>query len=489
MLTPMPEANTYRPRTMPYAHQREAARRLAAAPVFALLMAMRTGKSKSLIDDWGARAAAGGISGLLIAAPAGVYMTWYKQFEDHLGEPLNSGRTLVQHWASGAGAARARALEAFLATKGRPRVLLVNTEAFSTVARARELCHEFLGQGPAMMVVDESTSIKGNSERTEQVLRLGAKAAVRRILTGLVTPKSPLDLFYQFYFLDPKILGFNSFFSFRRRYAVLQPMYFGGRTVQVVAGYRNQEELRDRIAPYSYRVQLENCYDVPAKLYLQREVELTPEQKRLYKEIKENATAQLETGEWVSATAVIVQIIRLHQILCGHIKNDETSAITPVPSNRIKSLVELLREHDGKAIVWCSYDYDVRAVSAVLAREFGEGSVARFWGGNRAEREGEEYRFLNDPGCLHMVATAAAGGRGRTWTVANLVVYYSNTHDLEHRSQSEERAQGVGKADRVTYVDLIAPGTVDEKIVRALRKKIDLAAAITGDGWRAWLID
>jgi SNF2 family DNA or RNA helicase len=114
--------------------------------------------------------------------------------------------------------------------------------------------------------------------------------------------------------------------------------------------------------------------------------------------------------------------------------------------------------------------------------------VARFWGGNRDTREDEERRFLNDPQCQYMVATAAAGGRGRTWTVADLVVYYSNTADLEHRSQSEERAQGVDKVNSVLYVDLIAPGTVDEKMLSTLRRKINMAAAITSDTWREWVI-
>jgi hypothetical protein len=87
-----------------------------------------------------------------------------------------------------------------------------------------------------------------------------------------------------------------------------------------------------------------------------------------------------------------------------------------------------------------------------------------------------------------MVATAAAGGRGRTWSVADLTVYHSNTHNLEHRSQSEERVKGIGKESRALYVDLVSPGTVDEKILMSLKNKINLASILTGDEWRKWVV-
>ena len=144
--------------------------------------------------------------------------------------------------------------------------------------------------------------------------------------------------------------------------------------------------------------------------------------------------------------------------------------------------------------MWCSYDADIQKVAKALEKKYGAGrpneftAVARFWGGNRNSREDEEKKFLNDPRCRFMVATAAAGGRGRTWTVADLVVYYSNTDDLEHRSQSEERPQGVGKTKSVLYADLRVPGTVDDRIVANLRKKINMAASINGDNWREWLV-
>ena len=191
--------------------------------------------------------------------------------------------------------------------------------------------------------------------------------------------------------------------------------------------------------------------------------------------------------DYVTASQVIVQLLRMHQVLCGHVGTEDGRTIE-IPEKRTAELLDLLEEHDGKSIIWCSYDLDVRKVSEAIAKHFKTKKVARFWGGNRASREDEEKMFLNDPECRHIVATAAAGGRGRTWTVADLVVYYSNSPDLEHRSQSEERAQGVDKIKSVAYVDLIARGTVDERMIKALRNKISMAATITGDNYKEWLI-
>ena len=479
---------TYTPPLKPWPHQAEALRRLEGQENFALLMAMRTGKTKTLLDDYGRLEAAGEVTNLLVIAPGGVYRTWRGAAEEHLSSDL-AKRALIGIWTSGAGKQQQYIFDAFMAATNRPRILLLNVEALSSVKRAREACLQFMEQGPTMVAADESTMLKNPSaKRTKFLIKeVAGRAKFRRILSGLPSPKSPLDLYSQFEFLDWNILGFKSFYAFRARYAVIQRTWFGGRNVPLVVGYQNIDELHKKIASSSYRVMLEDCYDLPPKIYTRREVALTSEQTRLYKEMKLFSTAKISEMEHVTATIVIAQILRLHQILCGHV-TDENGKRHLIPELRTKALLELLAEYDGKAIIWCSYDWNVQKVSAELKREYGQNAVARFWGGNARSREEEEQRFLHDPECLYMVATAAAGGRGRTWTVAGLVIYYSNTNDLEHRAQSEERAQGINKNESVEYVDLVAPGTVDETIIKALRKKIDLSSAITGDNYKEWLI-
>lgn len=309
----------------------------------------------------------------------------------------------------------------------------------------------------------------------------------RRILSGLPTPRSPLDLFAQFWFLDPTILGFSNYRNFRARHAIMKKILVGKRYIDIVVGYRDVEDLQAKIAPWSYRKLLKDCYDMPPPEYSFREIELTSDQRRMYAELKARATTMLESGEHITATEVIVQMLRLHQLCCGHVV-DEEGNVHDIPSNRLSGLLDLLREYDGKAVIWCSYRRDVKAIAEALRAELGVEAVACFWGGNRDTREDDSHRFETDPACTRMVATPGAGGRGRTWSVAGLLVYYSNTDNLEHRDQSEERASAYGKTDPVIVVDMIARGTVEEKIVASLRNKIDMAAAITGDSWREWLV-
>lgn len=477
----------YTPPYKPFAHQAEALRKMQGREAFALLMDMRTGKTKTLLDDFGSLELEGKVQNLLVLAPGGVYETWKEACEEHLSQDLIN-RIAIHLWKSGNGKGNKYARSIFIKSN-QPRILIMNIEALSAVKEARTMAEGFLKQGPSMLAVDESTIIKNHSaKRTKFVnLTLAQHAAYRRILSGLPTPRSPLDLYAQFHFLDWRILNFKSYFAFRNRYAIIQRVRFGGREVPLIKGYRDTDDLYSRIAPHSHRVLLEECYDLPPKHYTVREVKMTKEQERLYSEMKEFATTKIANEKHVTATIVIAQITRLHQILCGHAV-DEQGTMHEIPENRTSELVELLVDYNGKAIVWCSYDADVRKVSEALEKEFGKGSVAKFWGGNNGTREIEEKLFLHDDACRFMVATAAAGGRGRTWTVAHLVVYYSNTPNLEHRSQSEERAQAIGKKDIVTYVDLLVRGTVEEKFIKNLRDKIDIASAIMGDGYREWLI-
>jgi len=479
---------TYTPPYKPYAKQQEALDKMDGQEAFALFMAMRTGKTKTLLDDFGRMELRGDAKNLFVIAPGGVYKTWVGACQEHLSADLRQ-RAIIGLWESGSGATKRRDFREFMNETGRPRILLMNVEALSSVKDARDAAIAFSGAAACDTAIDESTIIKNPaSARTKFInQKLAPLAKYRRILCGLPTPRDPLDIYAQMEFLNWRILGHRSFYSFRARYAVMWQANFNGRSIPVVKGYRDLDDLQARLEPYSYRCLLEDCYDVPPKVYVRREVALTPEQKRIYSEMRDFATAKLAAESYVTATVVIAQMSRLHQILCGH-TTDEEGRFQEIPENRTSSLLELLAEFDGKAIIWCAYGYDVEKVAAALRKEYGDDSVACFWGGNAKTREGDETRFKGDPACRWMVATAAAGGRGRTWLGASLIVYYSNTEDLEHRSQSEERAQGVGKTDFVTYVDLVAPGTVDDRRIFALRNKIDLAATVTGDNYKEWLI-
>jgi SNF2 family DNA or RNA helicase len=470
----------YQPLMKARDYQEEASRLMKGREAFALLMAMRTGKTKVALDDFGSLEAEGKASDLIVIAPAGVYRTWLEQVKDHVSLDLQA-RLLKHVWQAG----KAKAAVGFLAASGRPRILLMNVEALSRPGDARKIALEFTRQNRAMIVVDESTVIKNpQAKRTKFInTELAPLSSYRRILSGLCTPRSPLDLFSQFEFLDWNILGFRSYYAFRARYAIMRNEFFGGRRVMIVSGYRDVEELHALIEPYSFRVPFRP--NIPPT-YSIRDVKLSEEQEKAYKELKEYATTKLSNGSHVTSTIVISQMLRLHQILCGHVK-DEQGEEHLINEHRTEELIDLLEEYQGKAVIWCSYDTDIRKVSEALKEHF-KVNVARFWGGNMNTREDEEKEFKTRDDTPYMVATPDAGGRGRTWDCADLVIYYSSKNNLEHRDQSEQRVQGVDKKRPVDYVDLIVPNTVEMKFLEALRNKIDMAGVINGDNYREWLI-
>lgn len=483
---------TYVPRLKPRAHQVEALEKMRDKSAFALLMEMGTGKSKVIVDEWGASEA----EDLLIVAPAGAYRNWWRYDENDQGEFYKHApealaeETCVQPWISGAGKNHKAAIEEMLAYEGR-RVFVVNVEALSSVKAAREACEEFLRprRRECFMVVDESTTIKGHSTaRTKTCFQLGERADVRRILTGLVAPRDPLDLWAQFNFLDWRILGSRSFYGFRARHAVMRPFLIGGRTVKLVVGFRDVDRLQEKIAPWSYRKTKAECLDLPPVTDLRRDVEMTDEQRRVYKELARNATAELDGGSHVTATVVIAQLLRLDQVLAGHVV-DEEGREHDIPENRTRAVLDLLGEHSGKAIIWTAWDPSLRKLKAAIEREFGSESVACFWGGNRSTRGEDEARFKSDPRCRFMVATPGAGGMGNTWVVADLAINHSYTWDLEDWEQSRARNHRDGSTSSVTYVSLVTPGTNDERKLANLQAKRTVAAVIQGDsdvrGWFA----
>ena len=262
---------------------------------------------------------------------------------------------------------------------------------------------------------------------------------------------------------------------------------FGGRRVQLVHSYQRLDELADILKGFSYRVLKEDCLDLPDKIYIKREVELSKEQKDAYATMKSAALALLK-GKMATAPHVLTQMMRLHQITCGHLRNDD-GTITEIKNNRLKELVNLLEEVEGKVIIWANYVYDIENIVKVISDEFGEDSIVQYYGAIPAEQRQENIKKFQDPDskARFFIGNPQTGGYGITLTCANTVVYYSNGYDLEKRLQSEDRAHRIGQHKTEKYVDLIAEKTVDEKIIKALRKKINIASEIMGDTVQDWI--
>lgn len=486
-------------KTKPYDHQKEALRRsgiIERKPrrAFAWLMEMGTGKSKVDCDEAALMYALGLIDIWIIAAPKGVYNNWVKEggeLETHMAVPY----TAVKWEAGGGNATRKRALERLVKPTNSLRILVINIESMSSGVKAYKYVEALIksaglnadGERKVKMSVDEATKIKNpESKRTENWINLGAPCAFRRTLTGSPITKNPLDAYGQFTFLDPKILGHNSWYSFRARYAIMQEQHFGTRKAKVVIGFRNQTELGQRIADNSYRVLKEECLDLPPKVYQMREVEMTDEQMSVYLQMKEQAFAQFEGG-FATAQNAIGILLRLQQIVCGHVKDAEGN-VHRLPTNRIDALLETIEETDSDCIIWSRYREDIDRIVEAVRKEYGEDSIAQYHGGNTRTRDYEAHQFLNEKSCRFIVSTQQSGGYGNTWLNGRQTIYYSNSEDLEHRLQSEDRPHRAGQTGTCWYTDLVTPGTIQEKLIKTLRAKMDIASTILGDDPREWLI-
>lgn len=468
-----------------YPHQIEALEIMKTEDVFALLCDMGTGKTRIIIEDWMRRPDLN----LFVIAPNSVYRNWVGEIE----KTTPKGFANVAYWSSGRKLPpQRRALKDIVYPRYKSnarRVLLMNVEALSNVKDAKRIASEFITSGECMLVIDESTRIKNpTSARTREVLSLGRRCKIKRIMSGLVAPRSPLDVFSQFEFLDWRILGCRNFYSFRAKYAVLRKMSFGGKSIVTVVGYRNIEDLQERISSKSYRVLKEDCLNLPPKIYSERTVELSREQDYAYAELKRQTTTQLSSGEFVSTNSAIGLLQRLHQLTYGHVRDDQGVVRRISAQPREKVLMQTLDECEGKAIIWACFRPTIVRLCELIKSEYGPESVVEFWGDTSPdERELSKQRFQEDPYCRFLVGNPASGGIGITLTAAKSVIYYANSFDLEQRLQSEDRAHRIGQTDSVNYIDLVAKGTIDEKILNALKDKINLAATLTGEQVRQWV--
>ena len=474
----------YKFKTKPYAHQLTALEKSWNKENFAYFMEMGTGKTKVLIDNLAMLYDKGKVDGALIIAPKGVIGTWYKQeIPNHLPDHIENVSVM---WQSLITKKQKNNLDALFKLEEKLHILIMNVEALST-SKGTEFAARFLNSHKTLMAIDESTTIKNSSaKRTKNILALSKYAKYRRIMTGSPVTKNPLDLYSQCEFLSPWLLNFQSFYAFRNRYAEMKTIHARGRSIQVVHKFQNIGELSDKLKGFSYRVLKEDCLDLPDKIYIKRNIALTSEQLKLYQQMKTMALAVLN-GKQVTSVTVLTQLMRLHQITCGHFTADDGSTQL-VKSNRITELMDVLEEVEGKAIIWANYQHDITNIIKAIVEEYGEESIVDYYGLTPQENRQENIQqFQNNPKCRFLIGTPQTGGYGITLTAANTVIYYSNGYDLEKRLQSEDRAHRIGQKKTVTYVDLICEDTVDEKIVKALRDKINIASEVLGEELKDWI--
>ena len=472
----VPENDDYMFETKPFEHQRRAFYMSRDKDNFALLMEQGTGKTKIIIDTAAYLYAKSKITALVIIAPNGVHRNWLRnEIPFHL--PEWCPRKTIYYSAS----MKKKDMEEWAGVQKSSdslKVFSFNVEGFVS-KKAQNLISKIMISENVLLVVDESSRIKRpGAKRTKFITQIGKQAKYRRILTGTPVTKGPEDVYSQFKFLDPYILGYESFYSFRARYCVM-----GGFENRQIIAYNNIDELTKNIEGHSYRVLKKDCLDLPDKIYQRAYVELSEAQRRLYNTMKDDWVADHQE-DTIEAPEAITRLLRLQQITCGWFPSE-----TPVPIDeknpRLELLKELLSDIDGKVIIWARFRADLKAIED----ELGKLAVAYHGGVSNDARANAVDSFQNDPKIKYFVGQPQSGGIGLTLTAASYAIYYSNSFDLEVRLQSEDRCHRIGTTNNVTYIDIEANKTIDKKIIKALRDKKSLADMVTKDPMSIFMED
>lgn len=480
-------------------HQLRALREMSGRTGFALFMEQGTGKTWTLLADAERLYASGKIDAVLVIAPNGVHTNWVRrEIPTHM-----DANVIARYWRSGAGKRHRAQLEELLRPRGEGeapplRILAINIDAIAT-KDGLDFALRFLNATRALIIIDESARIKNlDARRTKIALGLRKHAVAARIASGLPITNSPLDIFAQMEFLESGLLGTASFRAFAAEYAELlqrgDPMF--DRLVQrnpnsaramIVARdengaprWRNLERLQKLIAPHSFRVLKRDCLDLPDKIYKQHYFDLAPKQRAAYELMEQEFRIQLEDGS-VEPVAELAGLMKLQQITSGFVIVPGRDAPMYIEDDnpRLKALIDLVEDIDGKFIVWARFREELRAIARALTAAGVK--VVEYHGGiGSAARELAVDEFQSGS-ARAFVGQQHAGGIGLTLTAAENVIYYSNDFDLDHRKQSEDRAHRIGTVRNVVYTDLVATETVDEPIAKALQRKERLAAQILGD--------
>ena len=469
-------------KTNPYKHQRDALQESANKTQWAYFMEMGTGKTKVTIDNFSYLYLLNKINTVLIIAPKSVYTVWESEILLHMPNEI---KHKIYKWNID----KPKDLTKLNDHEGL-KIFLINVEALST-KRGLDGCINYLTKNKLNFVVlDESTTIKNRTaKRTKNILKLRILSARRRILTGSPITKSPLDLYTQCAFLSPDLLGFNSYLTFRNRYAEMGDIPVGsGRWISIPKYYKRLDELEEKLKTFSTRIRKDECLDLKPKVRQKRYIELEGESQRVYERLRQSALAIVEDST-ISFSNKLTEIIKLHQVCNGFTKDDEGKMLV-LHDQKVKALHEVIEETDGKIIVWANYLWNIHEIIHSLKSKYGADSTVSIFGEVSVEdRKKAVDLFQNDSKVRFFVGNPTTGGFGLTLTACNTVIYFSNNYNLEVRMQSEDRAHRMGQKGTVVYIDIVARNTLDEAIMKSLINKGQIAAKTLGEeDLRSWLL-
>lgn len=446
----------------------------------AMFARMGTGKSFVTVHLTCARWKAGQIDSMVVICPSTLRKTWEKEFAKYATIPYE----ICYHET------RSAKCDAFRDSrpKDKLQVLLVSVEGLGVSEGYYDSACGFYPGRRVFSVVDESSRIKNpDAKRTLRTAELGSVSRYRLILNGTPIALGIQDLYSQYEFLDPNIIGMGDYWAFKTRYIVM-----GGYENRQVIGVQNADELMKAVIPYTCEVGKE-VLNLPPKVYMERSITITTEQKKLLRIAVKGADKD-PNAPMIKCENTLEKMLRCRQIVGGWLPRAVPSkkvidgiecevvdtVLEPLKENpKFQSLIELIEDNfvGSKFIVWSSFVHEIEAIHDKLSTIYGTKSVECYYGKTDQDaRSVIEDRYCNDPSFRFFIGNTSAGGLGLTLISGenDVMVYYSGTNAYIERAQSEDRAHRIGQKNSVTVVDLVAEGTVDDIIVASIKSKMDI---------------
>lgn len=432
----------------------------------ALLADMGTGKSMMTIAITGTLEADKGVKKMLVVCPKSIVGVWedeFRKFADYryaltvLDGTMEKKRSAFNYMQGAA-----------------LQIIVVNYES------CWRLETEITKWKPDLIVCDESSKIKTPSASQSKALhRLGRQSKYNIILTGTPITGSPLDIFSQYKFLDDSIFG-TSFYLFRNRYAIL-----GGYQNRMIVGYRHLDELVEKVHSIAFRIKIEDAVDLPPFIDETRAITLEPKAQSLYRMLEQDCYAELANGE-VTARNVLTQLLRLAQCTGGFIRDDikdEAQQVSGAKLDALEDIIDTCLDEEKKVVVFARFVPEIEAIAAMLKKK--KVGYAQIYGAT-TDRADQVKKFQEDPEVKVFIGQLQTTGMGLTLTAANVAVFYSLDFSYANYEQSRARIHRIGQKQKCLYIHLVGKGTVDEKILNALKHKGDIAKIMVDD-WRSLL--
>jgi SNF2 family DNA or RNA helicase len=469
----------------PFQHQLDALEKAKQSDCFALYWEPGTGKTKGVIEviRWHLKQSRK-LMRILILAPSATVYNWRDEILKN-SKIHNEDIVLLNQKSS---KAKAKKMVQWCTQDEelvRPKILITNYETLIS----EEMYDLFKHWSPEILVCDEVHICKNRqAKRTKRVIKLSEKAKLRYILTGTPILKNVEDIFAQFLILDRGLTFGKNFAVFRQKYMRDANSAFSNSTNYFPKWEAKEEtysELTNLIYRKSMRVLKSECLDLPPFIEQSIDVELSPEQTKLYKEMSKNLLTFIEASDKdgkqnkaVVASIAVVKALRLQQIVSGFCKTDDGTIVEIKQNPRATQCKELLTQlvDDHKVIVWCSFKENYKTVSRIC-EEIGV-EYKLITGDQNAEQKREsEVEFQTNPNVRVMVANRSAGGVGINLTAASYSIVYSRNFSLGEELQSDARNYRSGSQihDKITKINLVARGTIEEHVIESLQNKREIS--------------